>query len=138
RGLRAGPGRGGREILAEAAMRLGGTGKRVVRLHEVRAYRWLAIDQNDIAIRVTADLIGPDADGEGTEIRARIFELGKDDEKGREFLAVEGKVVLAGAYAPVPAPRPLVLTGGRPAPYKAAMVYGDPGPGGGPKTAPYH
>jgi acyl transferase domain-containing protein/phosphopantetheinyl transferase len=126
------------EILAEAAMRLAGAGKRVVRVHGVRAYRWLAIDQSDIAIRVTADLIGPDPDGEGTEIRARIFELGKDEEKGREFLAVEGKIVLSSAYAPVPPPRPLVLTGERPAHYTREMFYGDPRPGEERYTPLYH
>jgi acyl transferase domain-containing protein/phosphopantetheinyl transferase len=110
------------EILAEAATRLAGPGRRVTRMYNVRGYRWLAADQDEFTLQTTAEFVSPE--GGGRETHVRIYEIVKGAE-ARRILAFEGRVVLEDEFAPPPAPMPFVLETEQATHYTRDMLYGE-------------
>jgi len=88
------------ELVAEAARCLVGDGKVVTAIEEARGHRWLAVDQDELRLRIVAavDSIA----GSEAKIRVTIFEqLAEASEKK----AFEGLVVLDDHYPQMPGPR---------------------------------
>ncbi|MCS5697927.1 polyketide synthase dehydratase domain-containing protein [Cyanobium sp. FGCU-52] len=84
------------EMMAEAASALAGPGLRVVSLHQLRGYRWLALDRGSLVLRVEAASRTP-ADLSSVEVRIVQIEPDVDP-----ILVFEGSVQLAPALPAAP------------------------------------
>jgi malonyl CoA-acyl carrier protein transacylase len=89
------------EIVAQAACSLfGGVGE-VVRMMDLRAYRWLSLDRGRATLRIRAEA-HPELAGIA---RVRVLQM---EDGGRGLLAFEGDVEVAETFPPAPAARPSV------------------------------
>ncbi|MGE9291147.1 MAG: acyltransferase domain-containing protein [Puniceicoccales bacterium] len=88
------------ELIAEAARRLVGIEKVVTAIEEARGHRWLAVDREELNLRIEAVQI-TQSPGE-VRVQVTIFEC---LESGTEMKAFEGRVLLADRYPEPPAPR---------------------------------
>jgi hypothetical protein len=86
RGLPVIPFTFGMEMVAEAACRLAGWSGASLTLHDLRAQRWLAVDNDALTVEVAACLMHSPA---GQKVHVRIFEISSSDGGGRS-LAFEG------------------------------------------------
>jgi acyl transferase domain-containing protein/phosphopantetheinyl transferase len=112
------------EILAEAGAFLV-PGCHVTGLRDVRAYRWLAWEDEPRTLEVTAERL-PSSGAEDL-VHVKLFDLGEsgDDGDAGQAPAVEAVVVLADAY---PAPPPGGVTrvaGGVPSQWRSESLYAD-------------
>lgn len=114
------------EIVAETAAAFDGA-MVVSRLTECRGYRWLAFDQGELSLRITATIEPSGADS-GRQVHVRIFELGNSDGKQTQFLAFEGKAHLEPAYPQPPQATDLSGETFFQPNYAADMLYGYPDP----------
>lgn len=67
------------ELMTEAACALTGNDPAALALHEIRAYRWLAVDLDELVLRIVAVKRPPSAQG-GQLVDVSIFELKRRDE----------------------------------------------------------
>jgi acyl transferase domain-containing protein/phosphopantetheinyl transferase/acyl carrier protein len=104
------------EMLAEVALLLE-PGRRVVAMRDIRAHRWLAIDDRRVPLRIVARRAGAD------EIRAEV----REDGTGAASTApiIEGTVVVGDAYPEPPAVAPLPLRGERPSRWIPERLYSE-------------
>lgn len=94
------------EMIAEAAHYLLGGQYPVVSLHNLRAYRWLTLDDGQLHLRIRAQRQKSTSEGECVFVR--IFQLGTSGpETG--LLVFEGEVRLSSQGLPPPSPRPFTL-----------------------------
>jgi acyl transferase domain-containing protein/4'-phosphopantetheinyl transferase EntD len=109
------------EILAQAASLLA-PGEHLVRMTNIRAYRWIGLDDGQRALQVVAEA----EDGPGHSIRVQLRELA---ESNPESIApglpiVEGVAEFAAAYPTAPPADPLPLTAPRPSKWSGRELYG--------------
>lgn len=104
------------EIMAEAAS-LVMPGLKLIGMREIRAYRWVGMDEAERTIRITATA-RPSSAGEVTvDIREA-----ENDGTGSPF--IEGIMVFAANYPAAPTVAPFVLSGSRPSRWSAQSLYG--------------
>lgn len=111
------------EMMAEAANYLAGNTQRVVSLHHLRAYRWLALDRGTLTLRVEAQ-IRPQAQNGSTQIAldetsvyVKLFQRSLSEPSqaadttpaAGDILVFEGEVRLRPTYLEAPAPWPFAL-----------------------------
>ncbi|PZO53211.1 MAG: type I polyketide synthase [Phormidesmis priestleyi] len=89
------------EMMAEAASCLVGTSYRVVSLHNLRAYRWIALETGSVNLRVEAQVQAEEKPVELSEqsVYVKLFQLGAD---AAGLLVFEGEVKLQNAYPAAP------------------------------------
>ncbi len=98
------------EIIAEAASYLLGETKTVISLHNLRAYRWLTLDQGEIKLRSQAQLQQSLQENPAFQsVYVRLFQLGLNQGES-EVLVFEGEVRLADTYEPSPSPGNITLS----------------------------
>jgi acyl transferase domain-containing protein/phosphopantetheinyl transferase len=113
------------EIAAEAAHCLCGGSKEVVSLTNLRSYRWLALHDERLLIRIKADLRNnPDAEDQGTEGDVVHVCISEVLPSGDEFVSFQAEVTLASEYPVQPCPPPFALTGERPYGWTDIELYG--------------
>jgi acyl transferase domain-containing protein len=101
------------ELAAEACGHLFGHRAVVTSMSDVRASRWLALDEQSLRIRAVAEATSPHA------AHVQLFEMAAD---GRQHLAFEANVGLAETYAPAQ----VQASGERsPSAWTAARFYAD-------------
>lgn len=88
------------EILAEAAVCLVGSNKVVTGMSQLRGYRWLALDQGHLTLRISAQL-QPQPDAQTWKVQVRLFQLHTGP---YPHLVFEGNVHLAAQFTLPPAP----------------------------------
>ena len=88
------------ELIAEAARRLIGRQQVVTAIEEARGYRWLAVDRDELKLRIEAVRIP--RDGAESAVRVIVYEL---VDTGSEKKAFEGVVLLASQYPEAPLQR---------------------------------
>jgi phosphopantetheinyl transferase len=101
------------ELVAEAASRVAGAGRRVVAMRRLRGSRWLTLERGAVSLVVRTE--PPTVEGNDRAVRVRVFQT--SDPEGQALRAIpgppsgllvfEGEVVLAERF-PEP-PEPLVL-----------------------------
>jgi acyl transferase domain-containing protein/phosphopantetheinyl transferase (holo-ACP synthase) len=111
------------EMVAEAACCLFENRGRVVRLYNLRGYRWLALDQAEISLRVRAEATTPGA-GAAAAALVRIFVSGGVGPDGME-LVFEGRADLAATFPSAPVPLPFDVGASHPVHYTREMLYGE-------------
>ncbi|MGB5593610.1 MAG: polyketide synthase dehydratase domain-containing protein, partial [Crocosphaera sp.] len=92
------------EILAEASLYLTGATKFVVGIYDSRGYRWLALDQGELTLKIEAQLL-PQTDTQSSSVKVRLFQTSNQTGLKRH-LVFEGTVKLADEYPQAPAPIP--------------------------------
>ncbi len=115
------------EILAEAALALFPEASlRIVGLREVRAHRWMMLDEDELPLRLVARR---DEGGPGLAAEVKVFDArAASRREGVPF--VEGRVLLAERYPDAPAASELTLSRERPSssrserPYEEVMFHG--------------
>ncbi len=106
------------EILAEAAAYLA-PGLVLTEMRDVRAYRWILVEDGAIDLLVTAQRT-PAADA--TEFFVTLREAdGPATQNGTPIL--EGTMIFAPAYAPAPLATPLTLREARPSRWQTTDIY---------------
>ena len=116
------------EIIAEAATYLLGGDKVVVGLYNLRGYRWLAIDRNQLVLRILAQ-VQSQPNEQTWDVHVQIFQVSAT-ETDRQVLVFEGDVRLSDQLPP--SPPPLAFHLDRPAPaqlpdadlYRTGMFHG--------------
>ncbi len=116
------------EIIAEAAAYLLGGDKVVVGLYNLRGYRWLAIDRNQIILRILAQ-VQSQHDEQTWDVRVQMFQA-STTEANKQVLVFEGDVRLSDRLPP--SPPPLAFNLERPEPtqipdadlYRTGMFHG--------------
>ena len=109
------------EILAEAAVALV-PGRRLIGMRDVRAYRWLSLEGEKLALKVSATA-RPGA--EDSEVSVQIFEADGRDAAASSPPVVEGVMVLGDAYPDAPEAGALALTKERPSKWSPERLYED-------------
>lgn len=89
------------ELACEAASHLLDTPSVVTEVRDVRGYRWLALDQDELTLEVRAVLTGTDANG--ATVSTRIFDRGWGPASPRH-LGLEQTVCLAPRWPAPPSP----------------------------------
>ncbi len=96
------------EIIAQAASCLLGGERKVVSMHDLRAYRWLTLDQGELILRIQAKLQHNTDDAGLQSVHVQLFQLGIASlEKG--ILVFEGEVKLSEHALASPEPFPFEL-----------------------------
>ncbi len=103
------------EIIAEAATYLAGGDKVVVRLDNLRGYRWLALDYGQLLLQISAKIL-PQQDAETWDIYVQLFQSAAIE--AGQTLVFEGYVRLANQLQPAPLPQDFNLES--PAPSQSA------------------
>jgi len=109
------------ELLAEAASLLM-PGLRLTGMRDIRGYRWIAVERDEISLRVVAERRD---DGDGREVFVRILdgiENGNATAPQGEAI-VEGTMVFADAYPTPPMAEELVLEESQPSSWTAERLY---------------
>ncbi|HYR88121.1 MAG TPA: beta-ketoacyl synthase N-terminal-like domain-containing protein [Terriglobia bacterium] len=109
------------EIVAEAAHCLASGNRSVVRLHDLRGYRWLALDEGAISILISARR---PSDRSWLGIQVQIFEIRKGKEGEERQLVFEGRVDLGESFPTAPAQKPFLLSQPQNPHYSPEMLYG--------------
>lgn len=86
------------ELAAEAAHRLAGEHRRVVRLQGARGYRWLALDNGELNLVTEAELVPAAAPSDAKVVRVRVFQPADARRGDRRDLVFEAQAELADAY----------------------------------------
>jgi malonyl CoA-acyl carrier protein transacylase/phosphopantetheinyl transferase len=112
------------EILAEAAAALV-PGRLVVGLSDVRAFRWLAWEEEPRMLEVTAERLS--RSGDDDRVHVKLFDLGASGGKGAAAgsPAVEAVVVLSDAYPSPPPLEPPAADGLGPSRWQPEELYTD-------------
>lgn len=108
------------EIMTQAAAALA-PGLRLVRMREVRAYRWIAFDRPPVTLAITAVRI---AAQEGTEIDVKIREVSESSGAPGPVLA-ECVAGFDGHHPRTPIVEPFPLTAERPSRWRADNLYAE-------------
>ena len=109
------------EILAEVASLLA-PGRLVVGMKNVQASRWLVLEQDHLALEITAR-----CEAGGDEIQVELRESLGGVNNGETVPAVVGTVVVAQRYADSPERAPFMLDDGRPSKWRSGRMYADTG-----------
>ncbi|MBD3559152.1 polyketide synthase dehydratase domain-containing protein, partial [Planktothrix sp. FACHB-1355] len=88
------------EMLAEAAVYLVGGNKVAIGFHNLRGYRWLALDRGEIVLYIQAQRQSTQDERTG-DVRVQLFQSGTSDPSTRH-LVFEGSVRLADRYPSAP------------------------------------
>lgn len=111
------------EILAEAGAVLA-PGQVLVEMRDLRAYRWIILEEGATTLQVTATRrAGADA-GE-FDVAVRVLPAGEASPASPPPPVAEATVVFAAAYPEPPAVAPLVLQDERPSQWQADSLYRD-------------
>lgn len=94
------------EIIAEAAAYLVGGDKVVVGLEHLRGYRWLALDQGELLLQISAKIL-PQQDATTYDVHVQLFQFAAT-ELG-QVLVFEGYVRLANQFSSAPFPQEFKL-----------------------------
>ncbi|MDY7012949.1 MAG: beta-ketoacyl synthase N-terminal-like domain-containing protein, partial [Cyanobacteriota bacterium] len=94
------------EILAEAACYLLGGAYKVVSLHDLRGYRWLTLDENQLILGIHAQRQDSTSVDGYPSVTVKCFQIGIPGAASK-LLVFEGEVRLANQFDPPPAPMPL-------------------------------
>ncbi len=100
--------------------------KTVIRIEEIRAHRWLALDRGYLDLGIEVKLI--DLGDDGTHrVLGRIYQLSDEQNDPRrtrnKTLGFEGVVILQDGYPSPPTPRALRLTNPQPSHYTTDTLY---------------
>ena len=95
------------EMVAEAAVLLVGDRYTVAQLSDLRGYRWLCLDQDNLTLGVLARRRPSPA--KAPQVQVQIFQIGGDSQLPRQ-LVFEGLVDLASEPPAVPSPLPFALS----------------------------
>jgi acyl transferase domain-containing protein/phosphopantetheinyl transferase len=115
------------EIIAEAATYLVGGDKVVVGLDHLRGYRWLALDQGQLLLQISAKIL-PQQDATTYNVYVQLFQSAAT-ESGR-ILVFEGYVRLANQLPSSPIPQTFILESPAPSQssdqdlYRKGMFHG--------------
>jgi phosphopantetheinyl transferase (holo-ACP synthase) len=111
------------EILAECAMLLA-PGKCLVGMREVRARRWIGLDEGRKTLEVVAEHVA--AGESGIRIRAELREVEEvADPPGQSAALVEAELILADTFPDPPPVDPFDLRSPRPSSWTGRDLYGD-------------
>lgn len=111
------------EILAECAMLLA-PGKCLVGMREVRARKWIGLDQGRKTLEVVAEHVA--AGESGIRIRAELREVDEvADPGGHSAALVEAELILADTFPDPPPVEPFDLRLPRPSSWSGRDLYGD-------------
>ncbi len=115
------------EILAQAAVYLLGGDKVVVGLYNLRGYRWLALDQGQLLLQISAKIL-PQQDTKNWDIYVKLFQSSATE--SRQILVFEGYVRLSNQLPPAPFPQAFHLENAAPSQsndvdlYRLGMFHG--------------
>ena len=110
------------EILAECAMLLA-PGKCLVGMREVRARRWIGLDQGRKTLEVAAEHVA--ADENGIRIHAQVREVDEAADPDEPSAAlVEAELILADTFPDPPPVEPFDLRSPRPSSWSGRDLYG--------------
>lgn len=111
------------EILAEAAACLFDGTQRVTGIYNVRGYRWLALEQGQLALDILAQL-QPQSAAETWDVHVQLFQL--DTTQGTDSnLVFEGYVRLSEQFSPAPTPTAFFLESPKPSRWSDAQLYSE-------------
>jgi len=108
------------EMVAEAAVLLVGDGYTVAQLSDLRGYRWLCLDQDNLTLGILARRRPSPATA--PQVQVQIFQLGADSQLPRQ-LVFEGLVDLASEPLAAPSPLPFALSQSAPSRWDDADLY---------------
>ncbi|HUK55201.1 MAG TPA: beta-ketoacyl synthase N-terminal-like domain-containing protein [Nitrospiria bacterium] len=108
------------EIMAQVAAALA-PDLHLVRMREIRAYRWIAFDRPPVTLAMTAARI---SDHDGTEIEVKIREVSESSGTPGPVLA-ECVAVFSDRYPATPVAAPLPLTTERPSRWRPENLYAE-------------
>src|SRR5919202_966906 len=109
------------EILAEAAACLFDGTQRVTGIYNVRSYRWLALEQGQLALGILAKLHSQPA-AETWDVHVQLFQL--DTAQATDSnLVFEGYVRLSEQFSPSPTPTAFFLENPKPSRWSDAQLY---------------
>lgn len=107
------------EVLAEAAAALR-PDLVFVEMREVRAYRWILLEQDRLRLRITAQRVEA---GATPAFHVRLHEADEPAASANTLPIIEGVMVMAGERPPAPQVAPLTLRDERPSRWQEAQVY---------------
>jgi phosphopantetheinyl transferase len=109
------------EILAEAAACLFDGTQRVTGIYNVRSYRWLALEQGQLALGILAKLQSQPA-AETWDVHVQLFQLNTAQATDSN-LVFEGYVRLSDQFSPSPTPTDFFLENPKPSRWSDAQLY---------------
>lgn len=108
------------EILAEAALYLTGGTNYVIGIYDLRGYRWLALDQGELTLKIEGEVI--ENNPQFSLVKVRLFETSNQEGLNRH-LVFEGTVKLASSFSPAPAPMSFQLHQAAPSRWSDQELY---------------
>jgi hypothetical protein len=109
------------EIIAEAACCLVGGRQRVIEMEDLRGYRWLALDQEELSLGIDAQLV-PEVETGLSRVKVRLFQINALNSVGQS-LVFEGIVKLADGFPDAPVPLPFHLEQPRTSRWSDEQLY---------------
>lgn len=106
------------EMIAEAATALARNG-RLIRMENVRTYRWIAVDRASVELAITARV---SSQGQTSRVDVQIGEY-RQNPKTRGPVIVEGTAVFGSEYPSAPEAGEFPLTGEGPSRWRPEMLY---------------
>jgi len=108
------------EILAEAALYLTGGTNYVIGIYDLRGYRWLALDQGELTLKIEGEVV--ENNPQFSLVKVRLFETSNQEGLNRH-LVFEGTVKLASSFSPAPAPMSFQLNQAAPSRWSDQELY---------------
>lgn len=109
------------EMLSEAALALTGEDQAVVGIYDIRGYRWLALDREEISLGIKARLL-PESEAGYSQVKVMIFQE-NIPEAVAPPLVFEGTVKVGNRFLPRPAPKPFQMPNRAPSRWSDDQLY---------------
>ena len=108
------------EILAEAALYLTGGSNYVIGIYDLRGYRWLALDQGELTLKIEGQIV--ENNPQFSLVKVRLFQTSNQEGLNRH-LVFEGTVKLASSFNLAPAPMSFELNQATPSRWSDEQLY---------------